>query len=372
LRLLVSRLTGSAPGLAILVAAAIFLLYGADRSLAGLEQSELKAEARSRYLSGNEKLKAGRALEAGADFERALVLKRNDREYEVALATAEIAANQLDAASETLNDVLRRDSNDARANLLMARAMVAKQQYPAADSYYHRAIYGSWMRDGDRDSTQARLELVEFLAVHGTGKELLSELLPLESEAATNRAVARRLPELFLRAGSPSRALTAYRSLIEHDPDDVQAYAGLARTELLLGNYSEARGAFRDALRRRSGDPVLRESMELAGKVMALDPTPRRLESSEKYRRSMELLGLSEEAVKGCVAGGKPPDFLQPLLDSAERFRTKKAPGSTANESAEERLDLAEKLWQARLKLCASAPGPNDALALVMEKLAQQ
>ena len=355
----------------ILIAAAFFFLYGADRSLAGLEQSELKAEARGRYLSGNENLKAGRAAEAVADFERAHALERNDREYELALAAAHIAANQLDAASETLNDALQRDSNDARANLLMARVMVAKQQYPAADSYYHRAIYGSWMRDADGDSAQARLELVEFLAIHGTGKELLSELLPLENDAAANPAIARRLPDLFLRAGSPNRAVTAYRSLIEQDPNDVQAYAGLARAELLLGNYSAAQAAFRDALRRRSGDPALRESMELAGKVMALDPTPRRLESSEKYRRSMELLGLTEDAAKSCVAGDKPPDELQPLLDSAESFKKKKASGLMANESAEARLDLAEKLWHARLKLCPSAPGPNDALALVMEKLAQ-
>ncbi len=328
-----------------------------------------KAEARSRYLSGTEKLKAGRAAEAIADFERAHSLARNDREYELGLATAHLACGHLDAASEALNDALQRDSNDARANLLMARVMVAKQQYAAADSYYHRAIYGSWSRDGDRDSAQARLELVEFLAVHASGKEMLSELLPLESEAATNRDIAKRLPDLFLRAGSPNRAATAYRSLIARDPDDIQAYAGLARVELLLGNYPAAQTAFRAALRRRSGDPALRESMELAGKVMALDPTPRRLESSEKFRRSMELLGLAEDAAKSCVAGGKPPDSLQALLDAAEDFKKKKASGSMANELAEERLGLAERLWQARLKLCSSAPGPNDALALVMEKV---
>jgi hypothetical protein len=41
------------------------------------------------------------------------------------------------------------------------------------------------------------------------------------------------------------------------------------------------------------------------------------------------------------------------------------------NELAEQKLDAAEKLWQARIKFCARPPAWNDALALVMQKLAQ-
>jgi hypothetical protein len=52
-------------------------------------------------------------------------------------------------------------------------------------------------------------------------------------------------------------------------------------------------------------------------------------------------------------------------------LRAAKVKGALPNELAEQRLDLAEKLWRARLKFCATAPAWNDSLALVMQKLAQ-
>jgi Tfp pilus assembly protein PilF len=313
-------------------------------------------------------LQQGRAHEAAADFGRATALERSNREYLIALATAQIADRQLAAADETLNSVLQRDSNDSGANLLMARLMVAEKQYAEADSYYHRAIYGTWVGDSGHSSTEARLELVDFLAKHGTPKELLSDLLPLESEAETNRTIARKLPELFLRAGSVNRAEEAYRSLIKQEPDDVDAYAGLGRAELISGHYQAAELAFSGALRRKPGDATLLQWVAIAGRVKALDPTPRRLPSSEKYRRSMELLGLTEDSVTACVSVN---NSIQPLLDEADRSRAAKVKGPLPNEMAEQRLDLAQKLWQARVKLCATPPAWNDALALVMQKLAQ-
>ena len=104
---------------------------------------------------------------------------------------------------------------------------------------------------------------------------------------------------------------------------------------------------------------------------MALDPTPRRLPSSEKYSRSMELLGLTEDALKACVSGKEAADSIQPLLDSADQLRAARVKGALPNELAEQRLDLAEKLWRARVKVCATPPAWNDSLALVMQKLAQ-
>jgi tetratricopeptide (TPR) repeat protein len=367
----ITRWTESIGGLTVTIGAIMFLLYGADKSLASLEQSELRSEAYDKYQSGNAHLAEGRAHEAISDLTRACALERNNREYGIALATAQIVDRQLEAADETLNDVLQRDSNDSRANLLMARIMAAQKQYAEADSYYHRAIYGSWVKDAEHSSVEARLELVDFLAQHGTPKELLADLLPLEGEAQINRGFARKLPGLFLRAGSLNRAEEAYRSLIKQQPDDVEAYSGLARAELISGNYQAAQLAFTDALRRKPGDPTLVQWRATSGKVMALDPTPRRLPSSEKYRRSMELLALTEDAVKSCVEGKEAPPSVQPLLDLADRLRGEKVKGFLPNELAEQRLDAAEKLWQARLKLCANPPEWNDALALVMQKLAQ-
>jgi hypothetical protein len=75
--------------------------------------------------------------------------------------------------------------------------------------------------------------------------------------------------------------------------------------------------------------------------------------------------------VKTCVSEKDAVDSIQPLLDSADQLRAAKVKGSLPNELAEQRLDVAEELWRTRIKLCATAPAWNDALALVMQKLAQ-
>jgi hypothetical protein len=48
-----TRWTESIGGLTVITAAIIFVLYGTDRSLANLEKSEVRSEARHNYDSGN-------------------------------------------------------------------------------------------------------------------------------------------------------------------------------------------------------------------------------------------------------------------------------------------------------------------------------
>jgi hypothetical protein len=71
-------------------------------------------------------------------------------------------------------------------------------------------------------------------------------------------------------------------------------------------------------------------------------------------------------ATTGGCSGGRRS------VDTARKASARKIRSGITNELAEERLSLADTLWQARKKLCPSAPVEEDeALALIMEKLAQ-
>jgi hypothetical protein len=126
---------------------------------------------------------------------------------------------------------LRAHPNNGRANLLAARSAVQKGKIPDAESYYQRAIYGVWNENAPAHRIDARLELTNLLASRGSEKELLAELLPLEGEAANDNALLQRIAHLYLSTGSPARSATTFRALIQNDPANEDAHAGLGQAE---------------------------------------------------------------------------------------------------------------------------------------------
>ena len=150
--------------LILIVAAVIAGFYAIDKFLADQERKEIRQDAHRRYEAGERFLGEGKPRDAAVSFSRAHALERTNREYQIALASAQLAAGEPEIARATLDELLQDDSNDARANLLMARVLAARRQFTEADSYYHRAIYGTWPANSDRERANARLELAGMLA----------------------------------------------------------------------------------------------------------------------------------------------------------------------------------------------------------------
>ncbi|HWB95905.1 MAG TPA: hypothetical protein VG672_04365, partial [Bryobacteraceae bacterium] len=111
--------------------------------------------------------------------------------------------------------------------------------------------------------------------------------------------------------------------------------------------------------------------MELAGKLMSLDPTSRRLSSAEKFRRSNEILSEVRDEVSGCLGGKTAPPELQTALDQGNELLGEKLRGVATNEMAEARLSAAENLWQHRPLACGAPPPADSAIALLLKKINQ-
>jgi tetratricopeptide (TPR) repeat protein len=348
----------SAPVLVLIVLAVMIALYGVDKFLAAQEKSELEQEASSHFAAGQKLLNDGKPHQAIADFARAHSLDRTNREYLLSLAAAQLSDNRLSDARAILEETLDEDSNDGRANLLMARLMAQDGHFNDADSYYHRAIYGAWPSNLPTQTAKVRLELANMLAEHGGNQKLLSELLLLQNEPAQNVATKKQIAALFLKAGSAERAADAYHRLIREDRDDVDIYVGLGQAEILAGNYRLAENAFLDALRRRLNDSHIQSQLAMVARLATLDPTLRRLSSAEKYRRSVAILDLVQNELHVCLPNAPPP-------------KPDKTRGPINNEMAEARLDQAEELWKQRDEACKQPPLPDDPLPLLMKKLSQ-
>jgi len=348
----------SAPVRLIIVLAIMIAFYGADKFLAAQEQVELREEARSHYEKGQQLLHGGNSRQAVVDFARAYSLERSNREYQLALATAEVSDNQNAAATETLGQLLTQDPNDGRANLLMARLLAGSGRYREADSYYHRAIYGSWPTDMQTMPRAVRMELAGMLGSHGSGQELLSELLLLQNASAHDPANEKQIADLFLKAGSVQRASEAYRHILQENPEDLDARLNLAKAELRAGNYRAAENAVMAALRLQPYNEGIQSQLRMVVRLASLDPTSRRLGTREKYRRSVEILHRVQAELTAC--GQTLPEEPAPAQ-----------PGTPSNEMSEAILDRAENLWKQRNDACRRPSAPDDPLPLLMQKLAE-
>jgi predicted Zn-dependent protease len=345
-----------------------------DISLEKTQELELASQAQDADRNGQRLLQQHRANEAVDAFRKAHALERENPKYEIDLIQALMAAGKVAEAAPLMNELLELDSNDGEANLVAARLAAQQGQAAAADSYYHRSIYGGWAQSASQHRIAVRLELIHFLAARGKQEEVLAELLPLEEEASRDANLLPTLANLFLEAGSPSRASQIFRRLIKARPADPADYAGLGQAELALGDFRAARVAFASAVARDGQMAQWRDRLALATQLSNLDPTVRWLPSAEKYSRSAGILQMATGDLQQCIVNHpeRATDQAAILVSAAQQKLSAPAPKQPTNEMAEATLGLAQSLWQARTSLCGTGTAADEEpLRWMMEKLAK-
>jgi tetratricopeptide (TPR) repeat protein len=344
-----------------LVALAISVTFTVDTFLAKTEESESRVEAARLFTEGQGLLQEGRYVEASGRLQDALTIQRGNRDYELALARAQLGAGQYPDAEATLNSLLMADSTDGPANLNMARVLVKESRVREAISYYHRAIYGTWTNNAAGNQTQVRFELIDLLAQQDSKAELLGELLVIEDQAPGDVATQQHIGSLFLEAGSPDRAAAVFQQLLKQQPDSAVAYAGLGESDFARGDYRAAVNDYSSALRLNPEDQTAVRKLDLCNRILVLDPTRRGLDPVERFRRSRVLLEMTAAAMEMCSHSE--------LLDQAKKLAEERVTAARQDAAASADVDLAEELWQARTPGCG--PRPDDPLALVLTKTAQ-
>jgi tetratricopeptide (TPR) repeat protein len=236
-----------------------------------------------------------------------------------------------------LNALLKRDPENALANLGQARIEAAQSKTADALKFYRRAIDGSWPAGQEQTRMQARFELASFLE----------------------------------KTGQRQEAADVFHDVIKADDRNAEAYARLGADELALENYQAARDAFQKAVEQNPADQMNKQQLDLSERVLALDPNARGLTAAERYQRSKELLQAEVMRFDQCQPGSKAAG--QPDLASAARKAITNHPRRRELEDAASmNLALAEDLWKQDQKLCAVARNPNDVAARVLARLTKQ
>ncbi|MFL5529879.1 MAG: tetratricopeptide repeat protein [Gemmatimonadaceae bacterium] len=352
-----------------LVLAAIALLLVFDTALARVDREATKVHASREFRIGRNLVAQRRVREAIEHFRTASSLDRQNSAYTVALSEGILAEGRPAEAEPLLAPLLERDATDGAANLAMARALQKEGRVEEAKAYYHRAIYGLWAADAERNRATARFELIDLLAKTDAKQELLAELLPLQDEAASDTALRKRIGHLFVRAGSPLRGSEIFRDLLRKNPLDADAYIGLAEAAFALGDFSAARTDLLAAQKLTPADSSIQLRIQVADSAMAIDPTQRGLGVEEQFRRSRNLVQMTITSAHKCLDAEAPQ--VAAALDSVARSLV--APTAASRRQAiDENLSLAGALWRMRAGRCtAIGSSEEEALALVQNRIAQ-
>lgn len=354
-------------GLVFFAIAAFFVV---DTFLARTERAETRVDAARLFEQGRALMQHGENADAVKLIKDAVSIERGKRDYLLTLAQAQTAAGKTADAESTLTELLQSDSTDGLASLIMARVLVKEGRFAEGVSYFHRAIYGHWNENAAQNRLRVRFELIDLLAQHDSKEELLAELLPVQDEAPRDVKAQTRIGQLFLMAGSPARAADVFHAVLHGSPENAEAYAGLGQAEFVRGNYRAAQGDFQAALRLAPNDPATRQRLDACNDLLMLDPTMRGLSPMERFRRSLKLVELTLDDTRQCT-GQNPSSELQGLFDQGEKALKTHVSAARQSEVSESNLDLAEQLWQARKKECASPPRAESPLALVLARLAR-
>jgi tetratricopeptide (TPR) repeat protein len=350
---------------AIVLAAIVGLLLF-DTALARVDTSERKSFAVREFTTGQRLIAGGKVEEGLEHLRTATMLDGENSSYSVALSQAILADGRPREAEQLLIPLLERDETDGSTNLAMARVLTKEGKIEQAKAYYHRAIYGLWPTDANRNRTAARFELIDLLARSNARQELLAELLPIQDDSTNDLGQRKRIAHLFVVAGSPARAVVIFREILRRDSKDADAFVGLAEAALSLGDFATARTDLLAAQKLSPEDSIsLQSRVALTDSVISLDPTQSGLSLPEQVRRSRNLLQMTLTSVRKCL--GQQAPQVAAALDSATLLLVSGRSAGQA-QSVEQNLSLAEQLWGLQRSRCAPERA-DGALALIHNRI---
>lgn len=310
-----------------------------------------------------------------ADLRAALSYDPNNYTYELSLAKALIASQRYPEAESYLESLAERAPQDGDVNLLLARLAAHDSKYDEAIRYYHRAIYGLWSSDPDRNRRLTRLELVDFLLQHDQRMEAQAELIASAASLPPEFQIHLAVADGFLRAQDYQDALNQYRQVIQLDHNNAQAHLGAGKAAFELGQYRTAERYLQAALDTHAQDDDARRMLEIANLVLNSDPARPNLTAAERRSRIAAAFEQAGDRALRCLQSqGIDPNSTateeEPLrelharwvaLEAKMRHGALQADGATLNDAMENVITI-EQVAQQR---CGEPQGLDLALLLI-------
>jgi tetratricopeptide (TPR) repeat protein len=157
---------------------------------------------------------------------------------------------QFDSALKEYQAAAQLDAKSADAHLGLANMYVKLRRLPEAEAALRRYI------EFDPHNSAARVQLGRVLLAENKTEEA-SALLEGSLQLASDSGAQRELASLYFEAGKYDKAEAAYRVVLQREPNDANAHAGLGSVLLRLKKFADAQKELLAALRL---DPKLADA----------------------------------------------------------------------------------------------------------------
>ena len=161
------------------------------------------------YATGKAYLDAGKIEEAISEFQNALDMEPDYVDPHLGLAKAYFQMQQLDDAESSVHEVLRIDPNS---------------------------------QDGKQ-----LLDEIESLRKEDSDGEDVKETIDHQEDIDIDKELERGI--IHLNSRQFQKAVSAFKSVLTADPNSVEAYCGIGKTYLEMGEYTQAQNSVQQALR---------------------------------------------------------------------------------------------------------------------------
>jgi predicted Zn-dependent protease len=187
-------------------------------------------------------------VEASNDLLEALKLSPETPDDTLLAADLAEKSGQPDAAEAAYRRLLAKDPGNAQANAGLAHILIARKQFPEAETLLRSALEKS------SDNAALTAQLAAVLAAQNKA-EALPMLQKLHAEHPEDPAITRMLAEVMSEAGDATGSDQLYTTLLKSHPDDPDLLIAHGQNLIRQQKFAEAFSSFERATQHDGVNP---------------------------------------------------------------------------------------------------------------------
>lgn len=308
--------------------AALGIMFGVTQTAVSFYNGKYADLAKVWFERGDAALKANRPKAAIEDLRNALSYAPDDANYQLRLAQALAADNQIDAAETYLFDLWNKQPGSGEINFELGQ-LEARKGSPDAARYFDNAVYGVWEKDPAERIWEARLALFQYWISRGKVGQAQSELLAMAAETREDDYKRRtQIGQLQLQSGDPRQALEQFRAALRVSRRYVPALVGAGAAEIEIGEYRRAIPYLESAARLAPKNGHVTEQLKFARLVLDSDPFEIGLSPEERAQRAINAYLQAQSRLTACasqqgvqVSAQPPQNPFQQAWASGQRLQ---------------------------------------------------
>ncbi len=215
------------------------------------QKAAMKAETETKYNLARVYISTHRQKEAINLLKELYEKEKEQGRFALRLARCYIEASNPNKAEELLNEFITNGEANIHDPEILKKEFEKKiAEAPKEKAKLEKEVHKQMRRQLTLQNNigQAHMILFDVRIMNEKPKLILAEIERKFPEGTRPLSIQNRLANLYLKTGQYEKAQSCFKSLIDHDPESVFPYNGLAMVYLSQGKFDEAAHTALDAI----------------------------------------------------------------------------------------------------------------------------